>query len=63
MYAWTPAENWVSLRDPLAPGEQVEVEYDVSPIKDIATANYQNYYPSIGNYIFFSFLDAPKCNP
>jgi len=63
MYAWTPAENWVSLRDPLAPGEQVEVEYDVSPIKDIAAANYQNYYPSIGNYIFFSFLDAPKCNP
>jgi hypothetical protein len=62
-YTWTPAGNWISLRKPLDAGDRIEVEYEYSPVQDMAVANFQNYSPSIGNYVFFSFLAPPTCPP
>lgn len=58
-YAWVPNSNWLSL--PLETGDQIKVDYEVSPIMDIGAANYHNYSPQIGNYMFFSALTPPDC--
>lgn len=52
-YAWTPDGGWISLAQPLKPGENVTVGVRTSPVRDLALATWD---PQYGNDVYYSYL-------
>lgn len=56
-FAWAPGDNWISLDAPLAPGEQLEVQYTTSQVLDVLTAVST---PNLSSFFLYSwYTPAP----
>ena len=49
-FSYVYGETWVSLHEPLDPGNSVEVTYQHSPTPDMVVSNWDD----VGNYIFYN---------
>lgn len=49
-FSYVHGESWVSLHEPLQPGNTVEINYQSSPAPDMVVSNWDN----VGNYIFYN---------
>ncbi len=53
MFCFVPNKNWISFKNGLQAGDQLEVEYEFSEDADIVISNWD---AGVGNYIFYNTL-------
>ncbi|HEX5716371.1 MAG TPA: VCBS repeat-containing protein [Thermoanaerobaculia bacterium] len=58
-FIWTPESNWISLSQPLLPGETIQATYQFSDCLDIAEATFQ---PQHGSFIFYQGENPNQCS-
>ena len=53
LFCFVPNKNWISFRNDIQAGDQLEVEYEFSADADIVISNWD---AGVGNYIFYNTL-------